>query len=91
MRSVVHRWVRQPNLHSDIYNRVANRFDPFNNTLTVLEDPNSNRKLYLIGTTNSSTTLAHRTRKLINDVSPNAVYVQTTPIWWNHAKHTTVT
>lgn len=36
MKSVVHRWVRQPNLHSDIYNRVANRSDPIKNTLTVL-------------------------------------------------------
>lgn len=66
MKAVVHRWVRQPNLHSDIRNRVANRSDPLKNTLTVLEDPNTNRKLYLIGTTNSSTTLAYRTRKLIN-------------------------
>ena len=66
MRSVVHRWVRQPNLNSDIYNRVANRADPLTNTLTVLEDPTHNRKLYLIGTTNSSTTLAYRTKKLIN-------------------------
>ena len=32
MRSVVHRWVRQPNLHSDIWNRVANRFDPLKHT-----------------------------------------------------------
>ncbi len=36
MRSIVHRWVRQPNLSSDIYNRVANRYNPFENTLTVL-------------------------------------------------------
>jgi hypothetical protein len=90
MKSVVHRWVRQPNLHSDIANRVGNRFDPFKNTLTVLEDPNTNRKLYLIGTTNSSTTLAYRTKKLIKDINPSAVYVQTTQNWWNHAKHTTV-
>ena len=68
MRSVVHSWVRQANLHSDIFNRVANRSDPFKNTLTILEDPNTKRKLYLIGTTNSSTTLAHRTKKLIKDV-----------------------
>lgn len=65
MKSVVYRWVRQPNLNSGITNRVANRFDPFNNTLTVLEDPKRNKKLYLIGTTNSSTLLAHRTKKLI--------------------------
>lgn len=65
MKSVIHRWVRQPNLNSGIYSRVANRYDPFENTLTVLEDPKNNRKLYLIGTSNSSTTLAYRTKKLI--------------------------
>lgn len=66
MKAVIHRWIRQPNLHSDINNRVANRANPLKNTLTILEDPNHNRKLYLIGTTNSSTTLAYRTKKLIN-------------------------
>lgn len=90
MRSVFHPWIRNANLHSDITNRVANRFDPFKNTLTVLEDPNTQRKLYLIGTTNSSTTLAHRTKKLVKDVSANAVFVQTTPQWWNYARVSTV-
>ena len=65
MKSVIHRWVRQPNLNSGAYNRIANRYDPFENTLTVLEDPKNNRKLYLIGTANSSTALAYRTKKLI--------------------------
>jgi len=46
--------------------------------------------LYLIGTTNSSTALAYRTKKLIEDVAPNSVYVQATPLWWKHAKHTDV-
>jgi hypothetical protein len=65
MRSVAYRWVRQPNLNSSTYNRVANRADPFKNTLTILEDPVKNKKIYLIGTTNSSTLLAHRTKKLV--------------------------
>ncbi len=91
MRSIVHRWVRQPNLDSSVTKRVGNRFNPFQNTLTVLEDPVNNRKLYLIGTTNSSTTLAYRTRKLLNEVSANALYVQANQKWWSSAKHTSVT
>jgi hypothetical protein len=63
---VFHRFLRQPNLPSSIQNRIGNRYDPFNNTLTILKDPASNRELYLIGTTNSSTTLAHRTKKLLD-------------------------
>lgn len=87
---VIHRFVRQPNLNSSIYNRVGNRFNPFKNTLNVLEDPTKNRTLYLIGTTNSSTTLAHRTRKLIQELQPNSVYVQASNTWWNYAQHITV-
>lgn len=90
MRSIVHRWVRQPNLESSFTQRVGNRSNPFQNTLTVLEDPVNNRKLYLIGTTNSSTTLAYRTRKLLNEVSANALYVQANKKWWSYAKHTSV-
>ena len=62
---VVHRFLRQPNINSSITNRIGNRSDPFANTLTVLKDPKNNRELFLIGTTNSSTTLAYRTKKLI--------------------------
>lgn len=40
---VIHRFLREPNISSSIYYRVANRFDPFNNTLTVLKDPKANR------------------------------------------------
>jgi predicted patatin/cPLA2 family phospholipase len=83
---VIHRFLRQPNLASSITNRVANRHDPFNNTLTVLKDPQGNRELYLIGTTNSSTLLAYRTKKLIEKIKPNALYVQASSAWWKTAK-----
>ena len=62
MSKVIHRFIRSANLDSNIHNRVANRFDPFKNTQVTLEDPVNNRTLTLIGTTNSSTTLAHRTK-----------------------------
>jgi ribulose 1,5-bisphosphate carboxylase large subunit-like protein len=83
---VIHRFLRQPNINSSIYNRISNRYDPFNNTLTVLKDPKTNRELYLIGTTNSSTTLAYRTKKLVEEVKPSSVYVQASQKWWNIAK-----
>lgn len=87
---VVHRFLRNPNLASSETNRVGNRYNPFTNTLTHLKDPQSNRELFLIGTTNSSTTLAHRTKKLIEEVNPTSLYVQTTEDWWNYAKHSQV-
>lgn len=43
--------------------------------MTVLDDPVNNRKVYLIGTTHSSTKLAHRTKELIEKVNPDSVYV----------------
>lgn len=87
---VVHRFLRCPNINSGVYNRIANRFNPFENTRAVLSDPNSGRTLTLIGTTNSSTTLALRTKQLLEESKPDAVYVQASPTWWNYAKHVDV-
>ena len=87
---VVHRFIRNANLDSNIYNRVANRFDPFKNTLVTLNDPKNDRTLTLIGTTNSSNTLAHRTKNVLQQLQPDAVYVQTSWDWWQHAKKTDV-
>ena len=87
---VVHRFLREPNHLSSKTSRVANRSTPFENTLTKLEDPKTGRSLYLIGTTNSSTLLANRTKSLIAEVKPESVYVQTTPDWWKIAKDLSV-
>lgn len=87
---VIHRFIRNANIDSNIYNRVANRFAPFTNTQVTLRDPQNDRTLTLIGTTNSSTTLAHRTKVLLETVKPDAIYVQTSRDWWQHAKHTDV-
>lgn len=59
--------------------------------MTKLTDPKGERELYLIGTTNSSTLLANRTRKLVEDVKPDTLYVQTTPNWWKLAKEIDIT
>ena len=90
MSKVVHRFVRAADVASSTRWRVGNRFDPFNNTHVTLEDPANDRTLHLIGSTNSSTTLAHRTRLLLEKVQPDAVYVQACPSWWNYAKHVNV-
>ena len=90
MSKVIHRFLRQPNIDSSIYNRVGNRHDPFKNTHTVLRDPENSRTLHLIGTTNSSTTLAYRTKKLIQEVKPDSIYVQADPVWWKVAKQVQV-
>lgn len=55
--------------------------------MTVLEDPASQRKLFLVGTTNSSTLLANRTRKLIEEEKPDAVFLQTNSKWAEFARH----
>jgi pheromone shutdown protein TraB len=51
-----------------------------------LEDPKHHRQLFLIGTTNSSTMLAERTKDLINREKPDSVFVQTNEQWWDIVK-----
>jgi len=51
-----------------------------------LKDPENKRRLFLIGTTNSSTLLANRTRELVSDVKPSSLIVQASENWWNKAK-----
>lgn len=43
--------------------------------MAVLEDPENNRKIYLIGSTHSSTKLAYRTKELIEKVKPESVFL----------------
>ena len=44
------------------------------------------KDVYLVGTANQSTMLAQRTQKLIEEVKPDTVLVQTSPEWWNNAR-----
>lgn len=82
----IHRILKNPNYNSTIWNRISNRPSPFESTLTILEDPAQGRQLYLIGTTNSSTLLAKRTRELIKSEKPDSIFVQTNEKWWNTVK-----
>jgi pheromone shutdown protein TraB len=44
------------------------------------------KEVFLVGTMNQSTMLAQRTKKLIEEVNPDAVLVQTSEDWWTKAK-----
>jgi hypothetical protein len=56
-------------------------------TLIHLTEPYDNTELYLVGTTNYSDILANRTRKLIKEVKPDVVFVQTESKWWQAAQY----
>ncbi len=42
-----------------------------------LTEPYDNTELFLIGTMNQSSILANRTRRLIQEIKPDVVFVQT--------------
>ena len=44
------------------------------------------KDVYLVGTANQSTMLAQRTQKLIEEIKPDRVLVQTSPQWWENAR-----
>lgn len=52
-------------------------------------DPYNGSELYIIGTLNSSNILANRTRRLIDEIKPDTVFIQTSEEWWKIAKHLT--
>jgi hypothetical protein len=84
-QSAAHRFLRNPNVDASIFKRAWSRNNPFENTISILEDPRSGKKIYLIGTTNSSTILATRTQKLIETLKPDTVYVHTSDKWYQRA------
>jgi hypothetical protein len=43
------------------------------------------KDVYIVGTTNQSTLLATRTKKLIEELQPDHVIVQTSEEWWGAA------
>ena len=44
------------------------------------------KEVFLVGTLNQSTMLAQRTEKLIQELKPDNVLVQTSPEWWDAAR-----
>lgn len=62
------------------------RIDCFESTFVHLTERFNGKEVFLIGSSNLSTMLAQRTQKLIQDVKPEAVMVQTNEQWWQTAK-----
>lgn len=58
------------------------RKDIFANNVKFLEDPATQRKLILIGTTNSSSLLANRTQKILEIANPDSVLVESNESWF---------
>jgi len=79
-------FVRSPNFISNVYDRIGDRTDCFDATMIHLTERFNGKEVFLIGTANASTMLAQRTQKLIRDVNPDTVMVQTTNRWWDVAK-----
>ena len=58
----------------------------FETTLVHLTERFNGKDVYLVGTSNQSTMLAQRTQKLIEEIKPDKVLVQTSPEWWSNAR-----
>ena len=56
-------------------------------TLIHLTEPYDNSEIFIVGTTNSSDILANRTKKLIQEIKPDVVFVQTDDKWWKAAQY----
>jgi len=81
-----HVFLRAQNLESNLYDRVGDRESCFKSTLLQLSERFHGKDVYLVGTCNQSTMLANRTKKLIEEIQPDTVIVQTSEEWWNSAR-----
>ena len=77
------RILRNQNFNAHFNNPNYIRNSQFDNTVRFLEDKKNGRKLVLVGTLNSSDILAQRTSKLIKDINPDSVFVQTNKNWYD--------
>lgn len=62
------------------------REDVFKTTLVHLTERFNGKEVFLVGTMNQSTMLAQRTEKLIQELKPDEVMVQTSSEWWDAAR-----
>lgn len=58
----------------------------FESTFLHLTERFNGKEVFLVGSANQSTMLAQRTKKLIEEVKPDAVMVQTNSEWWETAQ-----
>jgi hypothetical protein len=81
-----HVFMRAQNFASSKRDRIGDRESPFDSTVIHLTERFTGKEVFLIGTMNKSTMLAERTKRLIEEVNPDAVLVQETPEWWERAR-----
>lgn len=81
-----HVFMRAQNKFQHKQDRLGDRDSCFETTFVHLTERFNNTELFLIGTMNSSTMLANRTKKLIEDINPDTVLVQCSKQWWDTAK-----
>jgi hypothetical protein len=82
----IHVFKRGANSNSNFKMRLGNRDDVFKATLLHLTERFNDREVFLVGTCNQSTMLGQRTQKLIEEIKPDTVLVQTSEEWWQDAK-----
>ena len=83
LQAPLNRILRNPNIVSSPSNPAYDRPEIFTNNVRLLSDPATNRKLILIGTLNSSTLLAERTRKILELANPDQILVETEEKWFS--------
>ena len=81
-----HVFMRSQNQFQHMGERLGGQEDCLDTTFVHLTERFNDRELFLVGSMNSSTMLARRTRKLIQEVKPDAVMVMTSPEWWDSAR-----
>lgn len=62
------------------------RMNCFESTFVHLTERFNGKEVFLVGSLNQSSMLAQRTQKLIQEVQPDAVMVQTNAQWWQTAQ-----
>ena len=83
IQSSLNRIVRNPNIISKTVLNENKVSDIFMNNVKLLHDPQSGRKLILVGTFNASNVLAQRTKKLIEMSNPDQVLVEADQEWFD--------
>mmetsp|Transcript_8923 Transcript_8923/g.9272 ORF Transcript_8923/g.9272 Transcript_8923/m.9272 type:complete len:381 (-) Transcript_8923:118-1260(-) len=82
-------FLREPNVkkqENKLSFSVRNE-DVLRTTVHRCTEPYNNTELFIVGTLNNSNVLANRTRRLIDDIKPDVVFVQTTEPWWQLAQN----
>lgn len=80
-----HVFMRAANANGDYQNRKGDRMNCFESTFVHLTERFNGKEVFLVGSLNQSNMLAQRTQKLIQEVKPDAVMVQTNHQWWDTA------